>query len=243
MIETSRNRDPLRVLAWNIRHGGRSGIPAILERIASHTPDIAVLCEYRCNDAGARLRSGLSEIGLSEFRFVPAPPKSNGVLIASRLAAGPARSLAPDLEKPHALVETETAGLSVVGVYMPNGTAKTPYWEAVTAHASRRAGRPTLFVGDFNTGRHYQDERGATLISAPFMAVMEEKGFADVWRRRNPETREFTWTSPYGNGFRLDHAFASPCLEERIVDIRYSHAERLDRVSDHSAMIVEIAPA
>lgn len=236
------DKKAIRIIAWNIRHGGRSAIPAIIERIASHAPDVVVICEYRCNEAGDKLRAGLSKIGLIKFRFIPAPPGLNGVLIASRLPAGPAQSIAPELEKPHALVEVEIAGISLIGVYMPNGVAKTPYWEAVVRSAAGRTGsKPALFIGDFNTGRHLEDERGRTLISAPFMDIMEESGFTEVWRRRNPDAREFTWTSPRGNGFRLDHAFASPSLEARIIDVRYSHAERIDRISDHSAMIIDIA--
>lgn len=241
MVKAAPKPDVLRIMAWNIRHGGRSGIPAIVERIAGHAPDVAVISEYRCNHAGDKLRTGLSETGLSEFRFIPAPSRLNGVLIAARSSATAAQSIAFGLEKPHALVQTEIAGISIVGVYMPNGVAKTPYWEAVVNYASSQAATQTLFIGDFNTGRHFEDERGATLVSAPFMDVMEEKGFIEVWRQRNPEAREFTWLSPRGNGFRLDHAFASASLNERIIDVAYSHDERLQRISDHSAMIVDIS--
>ena len=43
-----------------------------------------------------------------------------------------------------------------------------------------------------------------------------------------------------GNGFRLDHAFATPSLRSRITSCRYSHAERDAGISDHSIMIVEV---
>ena len=39
---------------------------------------------------------------------------------------------------------------------------------------------------------------------------------------------------------RLDHAFATPALLPRITACRYSHAEREAKVSDHSALILEI---
>ena len=138
------------------------------------------------------------------------------------------------------LLETRVAGITVIGVYLPLGGAKTPYWEAVVAAAADRAKGPCLILGDFNTGRHLLDEAGATLVSAPFMDRMEEAGFVDLWRSRNPDKREFTWFSNAGNGFRLDHAFASRGLAGRVEDVFYSHAERLDGISDHSALIVDI---
>jgi exonuclease III len=101
--------------------------------------------------------------------------------------------------------------------------------------------RNTLLVGDFNTGRHYLDEKGATYVSADYMDRIEAAGFQDLWRGRNPERREFSWFSQAGNGFRLDHAFASPSLAERLIHVGYSHGERESGVSDHSALVAEFA--
>ena len=49
-----------------------------------------------------------------------------------------------------------------------------------------------------------------------------------------------TWLSHRKNGFRLDHAFASPEAAARVTSCRYSHREREAGLSDHSAVIVEI---
>lgn len=113
------------------------------------------------------------------------------------------------------------------------------YWTAIVAKASEIVGKPALFIGDFNTGRHYFDESGATFSSAQFMDLIEAAGFKDIWRERNGEAREFSWYSTHGNGFRLDHTFASPSLAEIVKDVYYSHREREDGISDHSIMIVE----
>jgi hypothetical protein len=44
------------------------------------------------------------------------------------------------------------------------------------------------------------------------MDRIAEIGFCDLWRRRNPEVREYSWFSTRGNGFRIDHAFLSPVV-------------------------------
>jgi exonuclease III len=68
----------------------------------------------------------------------------------------------------------------------------------------------------------------------------EAIGFCDLWRRRNPEGREFSWYSTRGNGFRIDHAFLSPALAGRAGAVRYSHEEREARLSDHSVLILDL---
>ena len=90
---------------------------------------------------------------------------------------------------------------------------------------------PSLLIGDLNTGRHYEDEAGATFVSAHQFDTILDQGWIDAWRQRNPETHEFTWYSRgYNNGFRLDHALASPALNKKLKDVFYSHKEREDGV-------------
>ena len=131
----------------------------------------------------------------------------------------------------------------VFGIYMPNLKAKIPYWEALIAASGPHAGGRALALGDFNTCRAYVDEPGATDATALFLDKIQDAGFRDVWRDRFPDGREYSWYSHRGNGFRIDHAFASPRLARQIGAIRYSHAERTAGLSDHSALIVELGQA
>jgi len=72
------------------------------------------------------------------------------------------------------------------------------------------------------------------------MDRIAEIGFCDLWRRRYPAVRDYSWFSTKGNGFRIDHAFLSHGLAARAGTIRYSHEERLVGISDHSPLIVEL---
>ena len=132
---------------------------------------------------------------------------------------------------------------AIIGAYFPQGEAKRPYWRAIADAARQRSGEPTLIIGDFNTGRHFIDEARKTFAVAEAMDWMAEAGFIDLWRSRNPDTPDFSWESNVGNRFRLDHAFASPPLAVGVLDVRYSHQERIDGISDHSALIVDIVTA
>ena len=130
--------------------------------------------------------------------------------------------------------------MRLFGIYMPNLKAKIPYWEALIEASGPHAGGRALALGDFNTCRAYVDEPGATDVTAVFLDKIQAAGYRDIWRDRFPDGREYPDTSHRGNGFRIDHAFASPRLARSVVDIRYSHIERTNRLSDHSALLVEI---
>jgi exodeoxyribonuclease III len=98
-----------------------------------------------------------------------------------------------------------------------------------------------LAIGDFNTRRAYLDEAGAIDATAHYMEVIEQIGYRDLWRHRNPDGREYSWFSTRGNGFRIDHAFLSHDLVARAGTIRYSHEDRIAGLSDHSSLILELA--
>ena len=78
----------LRILTWNLHHGGGERVTAIIDRIASHQAGVVVLSEYRRGGAGPRLRAELDRRGLVHQFALPSPPKANSVVIASRWPFG-----------------------------------------------------------------------------------------------------------------------------------------------------------
>ena len=231
---------PLRLLAWNIRQGGGTRLPAITEALARHDADILILSEYRGGPSGDRLRLALAALGYRHATGVTPPAGRNGVLIAARQPFDEHGAVCAVLPEPYRMVQIECAGLRLCGVYMPNLLRKVPYWEGLIAALSVVADRPALAIGDFNTCRAYVDEPGAIDATAHFIDKLEAVGFCDLWRRRNPEGREFSWYSTRGNGFRIDHAFLSPAMASRAVAVRYSHDDRRVGLSDHSPLILDL---
>ena len=230
----------LRLLAWNIRQGGGTRLAAIADTISRHDADIVVISEYRGGESGTRLREALASAGYRYSTRLAPPIGRSGVLIAARRRFRHHGALVSELPEPYRLIAIETRGIRLCSIYMPNMLAKVPYWEAVIAGLTVHADRAALAIGDFNTCRAYVDEPGAIDRTAHFLDKMEAIGFCDLWRRRNPEGREFSWYSHRGNGFRIDHAFLSPTLAARAGPIRYSHAERLAGLSDHSPLILDL---
>ena len=96
------------------------------------------------------------------------------------------------------MVSAEFPAFRLIGIYMPNLLAKIPYWEALIAALSSESDGPALAIGDFNTCRPYLDEAGAIDPVAHYMGRVEQIGFCDLWRRRYPAGREYSWYSTRG---------------------------------------------
>jgi exodeoxyribonuclease-3 len=233
----------LRLLAWNIRQGGGKRLAAIVEACARHEADVLVISEYRGGDAGARLRAALASIGYHHASAATPPPGGNGVLIAARHPFDDGGPVSDAVPEPYRMVRAYFGPVRIYGIYMPNLLKKIPYWEAlIAALAAEPLQAEALAIGDFNTCRAYVDEPGAIDACAHYMDAVEAIGFCDLWRRRYPEGREFSWYSTRGNGFRIDHAFLSPAMAARAGEVRYSHDERLSGLSDHSPLLIDLQP-
>jgi exonuclease III len=229
----------MRLLAWNIRQGGGSRLARIADALAHHKADILVLSEYRGGEAGVRLRAALATLGYRHATALAPPPGRSRVLITARRAFRDHGEVDRRLPESYRMMGVEFPAFRLVGIYMPNLLAKVPYWETLIAVLAETGGH-ALAVGDFNTCRPYLDEAGAIDRTAHYMDRMAEIGFCDLWRRRNPQLREYSWFSTRGNGFRIDHAFLSDALAARTGIIHYSHEERLAGISDHSPLILEL---
>ncbi|HYX05984.1 MAG TPA: hypothetical protein VE912_04550, partial [Bacteroidales bacterium] len=94
-------------------------------------------------------------------------------------------------------------------------------------------GNNGLIIGDFNTGKHYIDEKGKTFYCSEYFDKFNEASLIDSWRSRKHNEKEYSWYSNVGNGFRIDHAFSTPNLDRLITNVHYSYVERENGLSDH----------
>jgi exonuclease III len=202
--------------------------------------------------------AAMKEMGLPHVETTHPAEKQNGIAVFSRTpmrrtrhrpapAAGLVRWL--DIDLPDYGFGTTALHIMAAGSSMkhPTNVEKTRFWEVVLQAAEYRLQEPFLFVGDWNTGSHRLDETGKTFVCAEHFGRLATLGWTDMWRHHNPGMTEYTWYSKLkggvrGNGFRLDHAFATPSLTPYVISCRYSHREREAGISDHSIVIVELAP-
>ena len=211
----------------------------VLDRLDA---DVLVLTEFRIGRRADELTAWLRERGYGQLSHGGPPEKVNSVLIAARVGDARPRPLAVVSAHVYRVVELTVGETLIVGAYFPSGQIKDRFWRAeFLPYLASRVGEPCLVIGDFNTGKHHIDEDGATFFSADCIDTLEGAGWVDPWRSRNPLAREFTWFSHTGNGFRLDHAYASPTVAHHVSAAWYDQAPREARVTDHAALVVELS--
>jgi exodeoxyribonuclease III len=248
----------MRILALNLRAGGNAvSIPQIVRRAAYLDIETAVFSEYRDNAAGALLQSKLETIGLANRAFTAS--RGNGVLIAS---AEPFEALANPFglsgdEYPHAVLFARFEHLQVYGAYLPGQDRKRVHLRCLTAAAKRHneAGDMAMCIGDLNSGRNASDIeinlRSGRLLdwfsTADLYAELERE-WTEAWAYAHAGEYDFSWY-PYsregaarGGGWRIDKAFVSPKLLPAVQSAEYDHVFRLDGLSDHSGLLIELAP-
>lgn len=248
----------MKLLSWNILHGGTGRRQRIVDALRAHNPDVIALSEFRAAP-GAWILAALAPEWPHSI-CAHAEGLGNGLCVISRT---PLVRHVPCIKLPHAggcWVDVELPaygfllGVRHILCSAPKtetrayGADKVRYWNAVLRAARAQISTSMLLIGDWNSGtRRLDDERGKTLIvGCEQFDRLSELGWTDLWRERNPGPTEWTWYSRLkggarGYGFRIDHAFASPPLHARVQTCRYSHLERDAAISDHSAVIIELA--
>ena len=230
-----------RLLCWNIRHGGGSRTEAIAEAISAHDPDIVVLTEFRHNGFGARLHAHFANMGLIHHRSGQAAAPANTVSIASRLPLTPLPRRGDLGAWPHLVVAARCGNIRLTGLYFPNLKEKLPLLEYMLNLPPAYLKEPALLVGDLNSGKKGLDgPDNFAFFGTPYIEKLEAQGWTDGFRHFQGDAQEFTWYSHRANGYRLDHAFASPPMTARLLNVRYSHRERETGLSDHSILIVDL---
>lgn len=234
------------VLSLNIRSGGGGRVGALHDWISTKSPEVVVLSEWRNNRSGEIMRTALLQQGFVVNAAVRPEPGANGLLIAARHSFTMRRVTPPSsLKGELALVDLE-CGVRVLAGYFPQLRAKAPFFEQCLAEAATCSDRPLLLIGDLNTGRNDLDIEGSGAPFAcadHFLRLQDQIGLIDLWRAEHGDRRDWTWRSRV-NGFRIDHALANPLLVNRYPALRCSldHQPRVDRLTDHSAIVVECRP-
>ncbi|MBI2203384.1 MAG: endonuclease/exonuclease/phosphatase family protein [Candidatus Rokubacteria bacterium] len=246
----------MRLIAWNIRAGGGRRVDAILGQLERWTPDVVALSEFRATEPSVTLARGLTAHGLA-YQLTSASsrtPNVNALLVASRWPLRRVRMSCAPADCRWLLTEVEAPEPFAVGaMHVPNRVSgrKYPFLDAVLEVARRWRRGPALLAGDTNSGRRDIDEESPAfnIREESWIDALAACGWADAFRALSGQQRAYTWYSPNGrNGFRIDQAFVNAALRDRLSTARYVWARtgrggRQDAISDHAALVVDLALA
>lgn len=249
----------MRVLAVNVRAGGsQSLIDAFAARCIDRGPDVVVISEFRANAVGERLRALLDRAGL-QHQAGPQGFRGNGVLIAAKrpFAALHNPFGLSDEEYPNAVLEARFGAFRLFGAYLPGQDRKRAHLRCLIALAQRydESNVKAMAIGDFNSGRNATDieanvgkSRLVDEFSTADLYLELERHWTEAWLHVHPGGIDFSWypfrkvpAPKRRNGWRIDKAFVSTALLPQLRNAEYDHAFRTEGLTDHSALIVDLA--
>ncbi len=233
----------MKILSWNILHGGGQRAHDIVATIKAHQPDIVTLQEFRHGKSKAILLDGLKAAGLDNI-YAPETrtARDNSLLIASHYdfkaevfpvdSPSPARGIKASFVFPE---------LNLVSVHLPHKKKQVPFFLSLQELPKFWLEESSVLMGDFNCGIPFIDSETKSFENTHLFQHLLRQGWIDAWRSRHIKDKEFTWISTKNhNGFRYDHALVSAHLNKNINEIYYDHKVREQGISDHSLMILEI---
>jgi len=240
------------LLTWNILHGGgATRMPRITLTLLDEQPDVIALTEFRAT-VGGQIAGVLADHGYTHTLSTDLSRTRNGIFMASRwpmersMHAGPG-----DLWSGRWLEATVPhLNLRIATVHVPDDTRpsdKAAYWQFLIDYGRRYRHARAVVCGDFNTGRRFSDASsdtgfgrfGCERLLGAFCSI----GFRDAFRLKHPESREFSWFSPWGQGLRIDGAYLSKPLHTRVESASYGHEARRSGISDHAPFLLRLSLA
>lgn len=228
----------MRLLTWNIQHGGGPArMPRIALALLEAKADLVALCEYRAR-RGGQLRALLCDHGFSCQLASNAAPTDNAVLLASRFPIQPG----PDLDMGQhlrrrwatAIVDAPGSRLAIAMVHVPDDTRpsdKAAFWQGLCTYARAHQGDATIILGDFNTARREDIRSGFRTRCDAMIGQLAAFGFGDAHSIANaptdrsdadappsarPIARPISWKGPLNQASRIDAAYVSRSLRDRI---------------------------
>lgn len=246
---------------WNV-NSIRARLPRLLAWLERRRPDVVCLQETKVVDDDFP-SAEIEALGYHCRAF--GQRTYNGVAILSREEPGEVRLGLPDdpADADRRVIAATVAGVRVVNVYVPNGTAlDDPRYEGKLAwlrrlgHYLERSHSPLealAVCGDFNVAPEDRDVwdvarwRGQLLFTEPekeSLRALMGWGLVDTLRQLHPDAQVFTWWD-YRNaaffrgwGLRIDHVLATPPLAARCTAVEVDRAERKgEKPSDHAPVL------
>ncbi len=254
----------LRVMSWNIKTGGydRKGdrLDAIAAVIVRERPDVLALQELRNfgRQGAARLHRLAGAVGMTPHLARSLLGQPVAVLVRPPLEIHRRTSVSWRLH--HAAAAVDAGPLTVVSVHLNPFSPPRRRREAVwLAHRFGRG--PVLITGDLN-GLDPGTDHTETLARLPGIfhrrhvdaagqvdtrgvETFAQAGLVDLWKvAGDGDGLTVPTTQGGGNEFsrmRLDYAFASPEVAERVRAMRVVRGDETEYASDHYPIAVDLA--
>jgi exodeoxyribonuclease-3 len=257
----------LKLATWNV-NSIRQREQHVLRFLSRAQPDIVVLQEIKC-EAHAFPAMVFQAAGYTSE--IVGQKSYNGVAVLSRVPMEVTHRALPGLPEGDSqarYIELTAGGITVIGIYLPNGNSggadgyayKLAWMDRLAERATALLDddTPLVIAGDFNVCPADDDLAPGALPPTDALVRPETRaryrrllwlGLTDAVRALHPSGPVYTfWDYQAGawqrdSGLRIDHALLSPTLAERLVSALPDRAARAeDQPSDHVPVTIELGP-
>ncbi|MBS0559114.1 MAG: exodeoxyribonuclease III [Proteobacteria bacterium] len=255
----------MKLATWNV-NSIRQREAHVLRYLERAQPDILVLQELKCEEKAFPALP----FQAAGYRSEVVGQKSyNGVAVLSRKPVEVTHRALPGLPEDDAqarYIEFVTEGITVAGIYLPNGNSrgadgyayKLAWMDRLAERASALLtdDTPLAIMGDFNVCPEADDLAPGALRPDDALVRLETRarfrrliwmGLTDAVRALHPVGAIYTFWDYQGGawerdlGLRIDHVLLSPDLAQRLVAAAPDRAVRAeDQPSDHVPVLVEL---
>jgi exodeoxyribonuclease-3 len=256
----------VKIATWNV-NSIRQREGHVRRWLEKHSPDLLFLQEIKCETPAF---PALAFTALGYRAEVVGQKSYNGVAVLARVPFEVTHRALPGLPDGDAqarYLELVADGISVIGIYLPNGNSggdagfayKLAWMDRLRdrAEALLDADTPVVITGDFNVCPTDADYAPGALSPGDALVRPESRarfrslmwlGLTDAVRALHPTGPVWTFWDyqagawPRDQGLRIDHALLSPTLAERLVSATPDRRERgEDGPSDHVPVLVEVS--
>lgn len=255
----------MKIATWNV-NSINVRMPQLIPWLESAGPDVVCFQETKAVDENFPA-SALKEIG---YDSVFMGQKSyNGVAIISKLPITDVQKnfLDDGDDSPKRMIAATVKGIRIVNTYIPNGTElwtdkftfKLDWLQRLRKYFDDRCAdvADVLLCGDFNVAMDdldvwstaaWEGKLHFTKTERAAMYNVKQWGFTDLFRKFNPEAKEFSWWNyregawQRNRGLRIDYIWTSASLTEKAVSCHIDKTPRaLDKPSDHAPVVAEFS--
>lgn len=247
----------LTILNWNIQNPSEKRAQNQIEWMLEKKPNIILLTEAKESKGCFYIIDKLENSGYSTYL----PTKIGGdycVIMAWTGFEGTIKKINMDF-LPHRIqclsCETSLGNINVVGMYVPSrgpqerrNVDKRKFQHEVSKlfhnlYTKNEAHRYVV-CGDLNVveRNHIPHYSVFGEWEYTFYESFIDNGLIDIFTFLYPEHQEHSWFGRKGDGYRFDHFFIEKELLLYVENCWYDHEPRLDKMSDHSAMMITLKP-
>jgi len=239
----------IRCLNWNVRNPSLRRAIKQMKWLEKNSFDVIVLTEVKLSQGGVYIKDRLTSLGYTVI--FPKPENEDyGVILAIRKFVKEIPRIGVDFlpyRVSFAVCNFSGKNVLLSGIYVPvwRNEKKKMFLDAfeklMAEEDLRKKFDGWIILGDLNVlERNHIPQYSAYKDWEYFYNAFSKYGFVDAFRFFHPNEREYSWFGREGNGYRFDHIFATENILPFLQDCFYVHGVRLEKLSDHSAMCIEI---